>query len=128
MTDQQVESAIAALRRLPYRDYLRTSHWFRVREWALVRAQRACALCPATRELQVHHRSYARLGCEQPEDLIVLCRNCHQRHHGILPKEPTETPLLVITADFKRRPPCRLIVPTQTKQFQAARVHRFLNS
>lgn len=76
-----MELAIAALRRLPYRDYLRTNHWHRVRALALERARDRCALCPATRRLQVHHRSYARKGFEQPEDLIVLCERCHDRHH-----------------------------------------------
>jgi hypothetical protein len=32
----------------------------------------------------VHHRSYARLGFEQPEDVVVLCRSCHTRHHRVL--------------------------------------------
>jgi hypothetical protein len=78
-TDERMESAIVALRRLPYSEYLKTTHWRRVRQWALERARRACALCPTTRDLQVHHRSYARVGCEQPEDLLVLCRRCHER-------------------------------------------------
>src|SRR4051812_40144247 len=81
-TDRRVETAIAALRRLPYREYLRTAHWQRVRVLALERARHACALCPAAERLEVHHRSYARKGFEQPEDVIVLCRHCHARHHG----------------------------------------------
>jgi 5-methylcytosine-specific restriction endonuclease McrA len=80
-TNRRVESAITALQRLPYREYLRTAHWQRVRLLALERARHACALCPATDRLQVHHRSYARRGFEQPEDVIVLCDDCHARHH-----------------------------------------------
>jgi hypothetical protein len=95
-----MESAIAALRRLQYRDYLCTSHWKRVRAWALDRARHACALCPETKRLQVHHRSYARLGCEQPEDLVVLCRTCHERHHGMIDPLPRDTASL--TADMIR--------------------------
>lgn len=79
--NRRAECAIAALRRLPYREYLATAHWQRIRAWALDRAPRGCALCPATTKLQVHHRSYARRGFEQPEDVIVLCDTCHQRHH-----------------------------------------------
>jgi 5-methylcytosine-specific restriction endonuclease McrA len=72
---------IRALRRLPYSEYLRTAHWDRVRTLALERARHACGLCPTTEQLQVHHRSYARKGFEQPEDLVVLCEECHRRHH-----------------------------------------------
>jgi len=99
-----MELAIAALRRLPYRDYLRTAHWQRVRMIALERARHACGLCTATQHLQVHHRSYARLGCEQAEDLIVLCRTCHQRHHGIVAslEADRETPTPLMTADLIR--------------------------
>lgn len=82
--NRRVETGIAALRRLPYREYLQTSHWQRVRILALERARFACTLCPATERLEVHHRSYARRGFEQPEDLIVLCHDCHSRHHRIL--------------------------------------------
>jgi hypothetical protein len=32
--------------------------------------------------LDVHHRSYARLGAELPADLEVLCRPCHGAEHG----------------------------------------------
>lgn len=79
--DQQTERAIAALRRLPYRAYLRTSHWFRVRTLAIERAGHQCALCPSTTHLEVHHKSYARRGFEAAEDVVVLCRQCHARHH-----------------------------------------------
>jgi 5-methylcytosine-specific restriction endonuclease McrA len=93
--------AIQFLRRLPYREYLRTAHWERVRTLALERARQACALCPATRRLEVHHRSYARKGFEQPEDVIVPCTECHGRHH-MAPRAaatlrdytPTQAPLV----------------------------------
>src|SRR5687768_14112846 len=77
--DRRTESAIAALRRLPYQDYLQTAHWHRVRILAQMRP-----VPRAERELEVHHRNYARRGFEQSEDVIVLCRPCHQRHHGTL--------------------------------------------
>lgn len=33
--------------------------------------------------LQVHHRTYERLGAELPGDLQVLCPECHRSVHGI---------------------------------------------
>lgn len=82
--DQTLEQAIAALRRLPYADYLRTAHWQRVRLLALERAGNACELCAATDRLEVHHRTYERLGFERPLDVIALCHDCHKDHHNAL--------------------------------------------
>lgn len=82
--DGLVEAAIQALRRLPYRTYLRTAHWQRVRALALERAGHQCELCSSTQSLEVHHRSYARLGFERPDDVIALCAECHREHHRAL--------------------------------------------
>ena len=82
--DQQTDRAIAALRRLAYWAYLRTNHWFRIKSLALERAGHQCALCPCTTRLEVHHKSYARRGFEAPEDVVVLCQDCHARHHRTL--------------------------------------------
>jgi 5-methylcytosine-specific restriction endonuclease McrA len=67
---------------ISYTEYLATPQW---RAKALEAKQRAgwlCALCPSGEELETHHRTYARVGRERPEDLIVLCGRCHRRHHG----------------------------------------------
>lgn len=104
--NQRTEWAIAALRRLRYREYLRSAHWHRVRTLALERAQYQCALCPETSTLDVHHKSYARKGFEQPEDVVVLCRGCHARHHLALKlsrihatdREPIAAPIAPMSA------------------------------
>lgn len=82
--DRHVESAIAALRRMPYQEYLRTAHWQRQRAFALDQAQHLCELCGHPERLEVHHRTYERVGFERPEDLIVLCHDCHRDHHKAL--------------------------------------------
>lgn len=66
---------------MDYSDYLRTPHWQKVRADALRRAKYHCALCDAEKRLEVHHRTYARRGHENPEDVIVLCDGCHEHHH-----------------------------------------------
>jgi hypothetical protein len=67
---------------MTYRDYLCTEHWYSVRRNALAAAGRRCQLCNAADQvLDVHHRTYERLGKEKLSDLIVLCRSCHERHH-----------------------------------------------
>lgn len=82
--DRCVEAGIAVLRRMPYREYLRTQHWARQRTFAQERAGQRCELCGQDDRLDVHHRSYARVGFEQPDDLIVLCVDCHRDHHRAL--------------------------------------------
>lgn len=72
---------VQRLRALPYTQYLRTTHWHTVRREAIQRAEGRCQLCDSTELLQVHHRTYARVGTERPTDVIVLCDSCHKRHH-----------------------------------------------
>jgi 5-methylcytosine-specific restriction endonuclease McrA len=82
--DRCVEAAIAALRRMPYAEYLRTAHWQRQRALALDQAGHTCDLCGRPDRLEVHHRTYERVGFERQRDLIVLCHDCHRDHHKAL--------------------------------------------
>ncbi len=73
---------LAELRAMPYREYLRTPEWRRTRAAALVRAGNACSLdVTHTDRLEVHHRTYERVGAELVTDLVVLCHSCHELHH-----------------------------------------------
>jgi restriction endonuclease Mrr len=70
------------LRRMPYRAYLRTPEWRVTRAAALQRAGHSCSLdVTHTDALEVHHRTYERLGHELASDLVVLCHACHVVHH-----------------------------------------------
>ena len=75
-----------ALKYMPYKEYLQTEFWDKQRKGALKRALFRCQLCnkgkAARVTLDVHHRTYERRGRESPEDLIVLCRNCHSNFHN----------------------------------------------
>jgi hypothetical protein len=64
-----------------YDAYLRSAAWEIRRTFALEYYGARCCLCPATTSLQVHHRTYERIGAERLTDLIVLCRPCHARFH-----------------------------------------------
>lgn len=71
------------LRLLPYDKYLKTPHWAEKRKGALERAGSRCQVCNAEDvRLNVHHRTYARLGFEMDQDLTVLCDECHGIFHG----------------------------------------------
>jgi hypothetical protein len=65
-----------------YRDeYLSSDHWYARRKETLDRADNRCQLCYSPRNMQVHHRTYLRLGDEDPFDLTALCRECHEHFH-----------------------------------------------
>ena len=67
---------------MPYKEYLETDHWKETRSKALKKANYKCELCNGSKDkLNVHHKTYERKGNELPEDLIVLCENCHGKFH-----------------------------------------------
>jgi 5-methylcytosine-specific restriction endonuclease McrA len=77
---------LAAVREMPYRAYLRTAWWQRFRADAIRRAGGRCQVCGSDGPLQVHHVSYDRLGCERPADCCVLCDDCHEVYHALIPR------------------------------------------
>lgn len=78
-----------ALRKLPYDQYLQTSHWQSLRQDRLTIDEFKCRLCHATKHLHVHHANYDNLGAENVQvDLITLCEGCHERHHNKHPRAP----------------------------------------
>lgn len=68
-------------RALPYSEYLKSDHWQAQRRQALERADGRCQVCNGDSNLDVHHRTYVRRGAELPNDLTVLCRDCHSTFH-----------------------------------------------
>jgi hypothetical protein len=66
-----------------YGRYRGTAWWKQRRELAGEQAAYCCQRCgqhrdaTAERKLEVHHVTYANLGCEPDSDLRVLCRDCH---------------------------------------------------
>lgn len=65
-----------------YDAYLAGDVWQTIRRLALEHYGQSCVLCGSTARLNVHHRRYTARGREQLADLIVLCADCHARHHG----------------------------------------------
>lgn len=81
---------LAELRALPYEEYLKTPEWLVTRKRILKRDNYTCQGCQAQKVLlHVHHYTYARLGCEDDEDLITLCEVCHDELHRQLAEAPT---------------------------------------
>jgi hypothetical protein len=93
MIDEQ-DAETDRLRRMPYQDYLHTEHWQSVRTRKLEYAGWHCELCYADKSLNVHHKTYERRGCEEDNDLIVLCGDCHAKFHDKLPEQRPPRPML----------------------------------
>jgi 5-methylcytosine-specific restriction endonuclease McrA len=68
-------------KKIDYQAYLRSANWKAIRERSLRRANHKCELCGSNASLQVHHKTYKRLGRERMKDLQVLCDGCHRNTH-----------------------------------------------
>jgi hypothetical protein len=67
---------------LTYEEYLESDEWQQLRGIALERAGRRCQVCNASGViLDAHHRTYENLGCENIDDVIILCRDCRRLFH-----------------------------------------------
>ena len=68
---------------MPYGEFLKTQYWRAISK----QRKKDHPWCDGCFEflipLEVHHKTYARRGLEWmfPEDLLVLCRSCHQAEH-----------------------------------------------
>jgi len=62
--------------------YLKTDTWAGKREYVLKRDNYTCAICNKYGgRLEVHHKTYKRHGNESVNDLVTLCKECHDKHH-----------------------------------------------
>jgi hypothetical protein len=65
-----------------YQSYINSASWHTnpARLAELDASGHRCRVCNAGRDearLEVHHRTYHRLGCEETSDLTTLCSECH---------------------------------------------------
>lgn len=69
------------IRRLDYYEYIQSPEWKERAENFKRMAGYRCRVCNKGRyeaTLTAHHRTYERLGNELPEDVTVLCDDCHE--------------------------------------------------
>ena len=64
-----------------YNEYINSFAWQRKRKEAFRYYGKRCAVCGSTEALQVHHKTYKRLGREKMKDLQILCDGCHACEH-----------------------------------------------
>jgi hypothetical protein len=66
-----------------YESYLKSKRWKNLR--SRFRRERVwrCEVCGFDRDLQLHHKTYERLGSEELDDLTPLCQTCHSALHQL---------------------------------------------
>jgi 5-methylcytosine-specific restriction endonuclease McrA len=78
------QARTAQLRKMPFAEYRQQPEWRVRRVQALTRARYRCQMGAShDGPLDVHHNTYQNYGDERLEDLVVLCRSCHQKFHGV---------------------------------------------
>jgi|SRR5882672_123533 len=60
-----------------YKQYIQSKEWRIRRLQAIERDDSRCRVCNSGENLDVHHRTYKRLGDELSNDLTTLCEACH---------------------------------------------------
>ena len=81
--DVLTQDRIQELEAMPYKEYLLTPEWTRIRKFIYWRAGGRCQVCNKKGILHVHHRTYELRGTESPYNLIAVCPTCHSKFHGI---------------------------------------------
>ena len=83
----QADVKAAELCKLSYPEFLASDYWAVVKAVVKTRAHGRCQLCSSRGPMHVHHKTYEHHGYEHAhlEDLICLCRSCHEKFHDKLP-------------------------------------------
>ena len=66
------------MRKVNYYEYLASREWRLKRKQKIERAGRWCERCHERPIENVHHLTYERLGNERQDDLLGVCRACHE--------------------------------------------------
>lgn len=85
LDDVQLRNVLRVGQRPAYDAYLRSARWRDFRKLVLELANYTCERCGSSEYtnrllvLDVHHKTYVRLGRERTSDVAVLCRPCHRK-------------------------------------------------
>jgi hypothetical protein len=73
---------IQTMVRKHYDAYLKSYHWMKISTTAKKDAGYMCNKCGGSRKLSAHHKTYEHIGFETPDDIEVLCGDCHNIKHN----------------------------------------------
>ena len=74
-----------------YKKYLSSKTWANIKIELILHRGPFCQVCRKKKhplKLDVHHLTYENIFNENPEDLMLLCKVCHQVEHGIIKIKP----------------------------------------
>lgn len=74
---------MSAQARLQYERYIQSTHWAARKRSFFSRHPRKCRGCGSTDDIQLHHGTYERMGCELDSDLFPVCQICHNFIHEL---------------------------------------------
>lgn len=84
-SEEEIERMKAALRALPYQEYLQSDYWKLIRKCAIEQHGGICQRCRRwdRGQIDVHHTRYLNRGEEYRylDDLKILCHECHTDAH-----------------------------------------------
>lgn len=67
--------------KIDHQEYINSPKWKAKRQMVLERDNFRCRKCGTGKNLDVHHITYENIGNEPLDDLVTLCRNCHEEVH-----------------------------------------------
>lgn len=83
-----------------YKAYIKSEAWAKRRREYYETHERKCRACGSSRNMNLHHKTYRRLGNERDADLVALCRKCHNNIHIQARSEGRN--LWIVTEEFIR--------------------------
>jgi len=63
-----------------YSEYLKSARWKRFKLRYFKSRRKVCS-CGSTSSIQLHHKTYVRLGREKFSDVKRMCYKCHKKYH-----------------------------------------------
>jgi hypothetical protein len=57
------------------------AHWWDLKRQARCRGHHRCEFCQIRPIYDLHHRTYQRFGKEKLDDVMAVCRRCHEAIH-----------------------------------------------
>jgi hypothetical protein len=64
--------------------YLNSEHWEAFRRLYFAKNKpKVCDFCKANKKLDLHHVTYERIGRERLDDVVAICRSCHDEIHAL---------------------------------------------
>jgi hypothetical protein len=95
-----------------YNRYISSEDWKVKRRQILERDGNCCQTCLSNECLEVHHKTYERLGNEALKDLITLCHDCHEAITTVIRRRKYSGRVIEVVDVDRRTPTLTIEVKT----------------